>query len=144
MSNIAGGGGDYGISGSAANNGGDQLNNTMNYAYPDRGAYNSSLVGGGGAYGHTSSGSKHISELDIAKIVAQKYAKQAHADAQTNYSGQVKEEFRNVYKVWSAFVKFIRAQTTGKQKMVDTTFIGHLHKRDDDPVNSSNLELLVS
>ena len=28
--------------------------------------------------------------------------------------------------------------------MVDTTFIGHLHKRDDEPVNSTNLELLVS
>ncbi len=70
MSNIAGGSGDYGISGgSGAYNGGDQLNNTMNYAYPDRGAYNSSLVGGGGNYGHTSS-SKHMSELDIAKIVA--------------------------------------------------------------------------
>ena len=28
--------------------------------------------------------------------------------------------------------------------MVDTTFIGHILKRDDEPVNSSNLELLVS
>jgi hypothetical protein len=56
----------------------------------------------------------------------------------------VKEEFRNVYKVWSAFVKFIRAQTTGKQKMVDTTFIGHLLKKDDESISSSNLELLIS
>lgn len=56
----------------------------------------------------------------------------------------VKEEFRNVYKVWSSFVKFIRAQTAGKQKMVDTTFIGHLIKKDDEPVNGSNLELLIS
>lgn len=28
--------------------------------------------------------------------------------------------------------------------MVDTTFIGHLLKRDDEPINSSNLELLIS
>jgi len=28
--------------------------------------------------------------------------------------------------------------------MVDTTFIGHILKRDDEPGNSSNLELLVS
>ena len=49
-----------------------------------------------------------------------------------------------MYKVWSAFVKFIRAQTTGKQKMVDTTFIGHLLKKDDESISSSNLELLIS
>lgn len=61
-----------------------------------------------------------------------------------NFSQLVREEFRNVYKVWSAFVKFIRSQTAGKQKLVDTTFIGHLHKRDDEPINSANLELLVS
>lgn len=28
--------------------------------------------------------------------------------------------------------------------MVDTTFIGHLIKKDDEPVNSGNLELLIS
>jgi len=28
--------------------------------------------------------------------------------------------------------------------MVDTTFIGHIIKRDDEPVNNSNLELLIS
>jgi hypothetical protein len=49
-----------------------------------------------------------------------------------------------VYKVWSAFVKFIRAQAAGKSKLVDTTFIGHIFKRDDEPINSANLELLVS
>ncbi len=56
----------------------------------------------------------------------------------------VKDEFRNVYKVWCAFVKFIRAQAAGKSKLVDTTFIGHLYKRDDEPVNGTNLELLIS
>ena len=49
-----------------------------------------------------------------------------------------------MYKVWSAFVKFIRSQTAGKQKLVDTTFIGHLYKKDDEPINNANLELLVS
>ena len=61
-----------------------------------------------------------------------------------NFSQLVREEFRNVYKVWSAFVKFIRSQTAGKSKLVDTTFIGHLHKRDDEPINNSNVELLIS
>jgi hypothetical protein len=28
--------------------------------------------------------------------------------------------------------------------MVDTTFIGHILKRDDEPVNSTNLDLLIS
>lgn len=28
--------------------------------------------------------------------------------------------------------------------MVDTTFIGHLHKLDDDLVNGSNIELLIN
>ena len=85
-----------------------------------------------------------MSELDVSKIVAQKYAKSAPPEERVNFYALVKEEFRNVYKVWSAFVKFIRSQTAGKQKMVDTTFIGHLHKRDDEPINSNNLELLVS
>lgn len=56
----------------------------------------------------------------------------------------MREEFRNVFKVWSAFAKFISSQVTGKQKMVDTTFIGHLHKLDDDLVNSTNIELLIN
>lgn len=85
-----------------------------------------------------------LTEVDIAKIVANKYAKNAPAEDRVNYSQLVREEFRNVYRVWSAFVKFIRSQTAGKQKLVDTTFIGHLHKRDDEPINNSNLELLVS
>jgi hypothetical protein len=88
--------------------------------------------------------SKHMSEIDISKIVAQKYAKNALTSEDKPYSTVVKEEFRNVYKVWSAFVKFIKAQTTGKQKMVDTTFIGHLLKKDDESVNNANLELLIS
>lgn len=49
-----------------------------------------------------------------------------------------------MYKVWSALVKFVRAQTSGKQKMIDTTFIGHFYKKDDEPVNNTNLELLIS
>jgi hypothetical protein len=85
---------------------------------------------------------KYLTELDLAKIVAQKYAKNQSGE---NHSAIVKEEFRNVYKVWSAFVKFLRAQTSqGKQKLVDTTFIGYLYKKDDEPVNSANLELLIS
>jgi hypothetical protein len=56
----------------------------------------------------------------------------------------VREEFRNVYKVWSSFVKFIRMQVQGKQKIVDTTFIGYFHKKDDGPVMAQNLELLPS
>jgi hypothetical protein len=28
--------------------------------------------------------------------------------------------------------------------MVDTTFIGHILKRDDEPVNSNNVEFLIS
>lgn len=124
------------------------INNGINTHAADRAYANSSVNHmSGGAYhsgAYNASTSKHVSELEIAKIVAQKYAKQAQAEASTNYSGHVKEEFRNVYKVWSAFVKFIRAQTTGKQKMVDTTFIGHLLKRDDEPIKSSNLELLIS
>lgn len=56
----------------------------------------------------------------------------------------MREEFRNVYRAWSAFVKFIRSQAAGKSKLVDTTFIGHFYKRDDEPINNANLELLVS
>jgi hypothetical protein len=52
---------------------------------------------------------------------------------------QLKDEFRNVYKVWSAFVKFVRSQTQGKSKLVDTMFIGHLYKLDNEPINSGNL-----
>lgn len=76
--------------------------------------------------------------------MAQKYAKTAQYDDRVNVSQIVKEEFRNVFKVWSAFVKFIRSQTQGKHKMVDTNFFGHLHKSDDEPINSENLELLIS
>lgn len=50
-----------------------------------------------------------MSELDIAKIVAQKYARSSSGEDRL-HSIIVKEEFRNVYKVWSAFVKFIRSQ----------------------------------
>ncbi len=89
------------------------INNGTNTHAAERAIANSSVnqVSGGGYHSGTynASTSKHISELEIAKIVAQKYAKQAQAEASTNYSGHVKEEFRNVYKVWSAFVKFIRA-----------------------------------
>jgi hypothetical protein len=77
-------------------------------------------------------------------MVANKYAKSAAPEDRVNYSALVREEFRNVYRVWSAFVKFIRSQTAGKQKLVDTTFIGHLYKKDDEPINNANLELLVS
>ena len=52
---------------------------------------------------------KHMNELDISKIVAQKYAKNAQTSEEKPYSAIVKEEFRNIYKVWSAFAKFIRS-----------------------------------
>jgi hypothetical protein len=107
---------------------------------PDRAALNLSVSKDAGVI----ASSKHLTELDISKIVALKYAKNAQYSEDKPFSAIVKEEFRNIYKVWSAFAKFIRSQATGKQKMVDTTFIGHILKRDDEPVNSSNLELLVS
>lgn len=52
---------------------------------------------------------KHLSELDVSKIVAQKYAKNSQYSEDKPYSAIVKEEFRNIYKVWSAFAKFIRS-----------------------------------
>jgi len=65
MSNLTGG--EYDNAGGA---GFDHLNNTMTYSYPDRKAHNSSLVGGASGNHHGHSSSKHMSELDIAKIVA--------------------------------------------------------------------------
>ena len=61
---------------------------TQGFAQPDRAQINTSVNLGGhsGAY-NANQGSKHISELDIAKIVAQKYAKLNQAEATTNYSG---------------------------------------------------------
>ena len=61
---------------------------TQGYAHQDRAQINTSVNLGGhsGAY-NASQGSKHISELEIAKIVAQKYAKLNQAEATTNYSG---------------------------------------------------------
>lgn len=85
-----------------------------------------------------------MTELDIAKIVAQKYAKAAPPDERTHFSSLVREEFRSVYKVWSAFVKFLRSQISGRQKIIDTTLIGYLYKSDDEPVNPSNVQLLPS
>ena len=77
-------------------------------------------------------------------LIRSRYAKQAPAELRQNFSALVREEFRNVYKVWSSFVKFIRVQVQGKQKIVDTTFIGYLHKKDDEAVTAQNLELLPS
>ena len=85
-----------------------------------------------------------LSDIDICKMVAHKYAKSASPEDRVKYNTLVREEFRNVYRVWSAFAKFIRSQTAGKKKLVDTTFIGHLYKKDDEPINNANLELLVS
>ncbi len=54
-------------------------------------------------------GKRHLNELDVSKIVAQKYAKNAQYSEEKPLSAIVKEEFRNIYKVWSAFAKFIRS-----------------------------------
>ena len=108
----------------------------------NRAAYNTSVNRDAGAL--AASGSRHLNELDVSKIVAQKYAKNAQYSEEKPLPAVVKEEFRNIYKVWSAFAKFIRSQVAGKQKMVDTTFIGHILKSDDEAVNNSNLELLIS
>jgi hypothetical protein len=71
---------------------------------PDRAALNTSVNNDAGLIV-----SKHLSELDVSKIVAQKYAKSAQTSEDKPYSAIVKEEFRNIYKVWSAFAKFIRS-----------------------------------
>lgn len=85
-----------------------------------------------------------MTEIDIAKVVAQKYAKAATPEDRLHFSSLMKDEFRRVFKVWSAFVKFLRSQISGRQKIVDTTFIGYLYKSDDEPINPSNVELLPS
>lgn len=58
--------------------------------------------------------SSAMTEIDIAKIVAQKYARNQPYEDRAAFTALVKEEFRNVFKVWSGLVKFIRTQTTGK------------------------------
>lgn len=72
---------------------------------PDRAALNLSVNKDAGVI----ASSKHLTELDISKIVALKYAKNAQYTEEKPFSAIVKEEFRNIYKVWSAFAKFIRS-----------------------------------
>ena len=72
---------------------------------PDRAALNVSVNKEAGAI----ASSKYLTELDISKIVALKYAKNAQYSEDKPFSAIVKEEFRNIYKVWSAFAKFIRS-----------------------------------
>jgi len=72
---------------------------------PDRAALNISVSKDAGVI----ASSKHLTELDISKIVALKYAKNAQYSEDKPFSAIVKEEFRNIYKVWSAFAKFIRS-----------------------------------
>ena len=70
-----------------------------------------------------------MNEVDLAKLLAGKYSK-----LQVSTEGQdprelVRDEFRTVYKVWSAFVKFIRSQVVAKERMVDTGYIGHIYNK---------------
>jgi hypothetical protein len=61
------------------------------------------------------------------KKLAHHYAKK---EKQT--SEDVKElskiHFRNVYKVYSGFTKFLKNQVEQKDRMVDSLFIGHFYK----------------
>lgn len=55
-----------------------------------------------------------MTEIDIAKVVSQKYAKAATPEDRLQFSSLMKDEFRRVFKVWSAFVKFLRSQISGR------------------------------
>ena len=50
---------------------------------------------------------------------------------ETDKKELAKENFRKVFKVWQAFVKFLRSQVEVKGKMVNTHYIGHFVKYEE-------------
>jgi len=51
-----------------------------------------------------------LNELELAKMLAHKYSKSFDYSDESERKNLSKEEFRNICKVWSGFIKFIKSQ----------------------------------
>jgi hypothetical protein len=51
-----------------------------------------------------------MNELELAKILAHKYSKNNESTNEQDRKNYAKEEFRNICKVWSGFIKYIKNQ----------------------------------
>lgn len=66
-----------------------------------------------------------ITELDILKKIALNFCK---SEKEGDLASHLKENFKKAAKIWTAFSKFLKSQVVDKDKMVDTTLIGHFAK----------------
>ncbi|CDW72251.1 UNKNOWN [Stylonychia lemnae] len=74
--------------------------------------------------------SMSLSEIDIIKQVVNKAIKSMALSPDQDKKEISKDEFRNTYRIWSGFVKFIRSQIQSKQRLVDTKYIGCFYEKD--------------
>eukprot|EP00347_Sterkiella_histriomuscorum_P003736 403363144 len=76
----------------------------------------------------TLTSSQTLNEIDVLKQVVNKHVKSMALNDNSDKKELTRDEFRNCYRVWSGFVKFIKSQVQNKHRMVDTKYIGWFYE----------------